>query len=86
MIRGPAGRGAVSASTEIVRRFDEVQRIVGDLGELARALKIPRLREYGVKREDFPAIIEKAKVSSSMKGNPLPLRDKELREVLEHAL
>ena len=75
MIRGPAGRGAVSAPTEIVRRFDEVRRIVGDLGELARALKIPPLREHGVKREDFPSIIEKAKASSSMKGNPLPLRD-----------
>jgi len=86
MIRGPAGRGAVSAPTEIVRRFDEVRRIVGELGELVRALKIPPLRQYGVKREDFASIIEKAKASSSMKGNPLPLRDEELREILERAL
>ncbi len=40
MIRGPAGRGAVSAPTEIVRRFEEVAQIVGDTGELVRALKI----------------------------------------------
>ena len=86
MIRGPAGRGAVSAPTEIVRRFDEVRRIVGDLGELVRALKIPPLRLYGVKREDFASIIEKAKATSSMKGNPLPLRDEELREILAGAL
>ena len=86
MIRGPAGRGAVSAPTEIVRRFDEVPRIVGDLSELVRALKIPPLRQYGVKREDFPAIIEKAKASNSMKGNPLLLRDQELRRILEGAL
>jgi len=86
MIRGPAGRGAVSAPTEIVGRFDEVRRIVGDLGELVRALDIPPLRQYGVKREDFMAIIEKAKASSSMKGNPLPLHDKELRQILESAL
>jgi alcohol dehydrogenase class IV len=86
MIRGPAGRGAVSAPTEIVRRFDEVRRIVGDFGELVRALKIPPLRQYGVKREDFAAIVEKAKATSSMKGNPLPLRDEELREILERAL
>jgi alcohol dehydrogenase class IV len=86
MIRGPAGRGAVSAPTEIVRRFEEVAQIVGDLGELVRALKISPLRQYGVKREDFPEIIEKAKLSNSMKGNPLPLRDEELREILERAL
>jgi alcohol dehydrogenase class IV len=86
MIRGPAGRGAVSAPTEIVGRFEEVVQIVGDLGELVRALKIPPLRQYGVKREDFPEIIEKAKTSNSMKGNPLPLRDEELREILERAL
>jgi alcohol dehydrogenase class IV len=86
MIRGPAGRGAVSAPTEIVGRFEEVVQIVGDLGELVRALQIAPLRQYGVKRDDFSAIIEKAKTSSSMKGNPLKLRDEELREILEHAL
>lgn len=86
MIRGPAGRGAVSAPTEIVGRFNEVRRIVGDLDELVRALRIPPLRQYGVKREHFATIIEKAKATSSMKGNPLPLRDEELRKILEHAL
>lgn len=86
MIRGPAGRGAVSAPTEIVRRFEEVTQLIGDLGELVQALKISPLREYGVKREDFPEIIEKAKLSNSMKGNPLPLRDEEFREILERAL
>jgi alcohol dehydrogenase class IV len=86
MIRGPAGRGAVSASTEVVRRFEEVHRIVGDLNGLVEALEIPPLRQYGVKREDFPAIIEKAKASNSMKSNPVVLRDEELREVLERAL
>jgi hypothetical protein len=86
MIRGPAGRGAVSAPTEIVKRFEEVAQIVGDLGELVRALKITPLRQYGVKRGDFAAIIERSRSSSSMKGNPLPLRDEELREILERAL
>jgi alcohol dehydrogenase class IV len=86
MIRGPAGRGAVSAPTAIVGRFDEVRQIVGDLGELVQALGIPPLRQYGVKREDFPSIIEKAKASNSMKGNPVVLRDEELREVLDRAL
>ena len=85
MIRGPAGRGAVSAPTAIVGRFDEVRQIVGDIGELVRALEIPPLRRYGVTREHFPEIIEKARISNSMKGNPVVLRDEELREVLERA-
>ena len=37
-------------------------------------------------RENFPEIIEKAKASNSMKGNPVVLEDDELREVLERAL
>ena len=86
MIRGPAGRGAVSAPTVIVGRFDEVRQIVGDLRELVRALKIPPLRQYGVMRGNFAMIIERAKTSNSMKGNPVVLRDEELREVLERAL
>jgi alcohol dehydrogenase class IV len=59
----------------IAQRFEEVRRIVGDLGELVQALKIPPLRQYGVTRGDFPSIIEKAKASNSMKGNPVVLRD-----------
>jgi len=35
-----------------------------------QALRISPLRRYGVKREEFPSIIEKAKASNSMKGNP----------------
>ena len=72
--------------SKTLQRFDEVQHIVGDIEALVRALNIPSLSRYGVKRENFPAVIEKAKASSSMKGNPLPLRDEELREVLDRAL
>ena len=75
-----------SQKNTTIQRFDEVQHIVGDIEALVRALNIPSLSHYGVKREDFPAVIEKAKASSSMKGNPLPLRDEELREVLDRAL
>jgi alcohol dehydrogenase class IV len=67
-------------------RFEEVNRIVGDIGELARALDIPPLRQYGVTRGDFPSIIEKSKASNGMKGNPVVLRDEELGEILERSL
>jgi alcohol dehydrogenase class IV len=73
-------------NSPVVPRFAQIRRAMGDLGELIRALKIPPLRGYGVMRENFPEIIEKAKKSNSMKGNPVVLEDDELREILEHAL
>jgi alcohol dehydrogenase class IV len=70
----------------VVPRFEQIRRVMGDLGELVQALKIPPLRVHGVMRENFPEIIEKAKTSNSMKGNPVVLEDDELREILERAL
>jgi alcohol dehydrogenase class IV len=66
-------------------RFEEVERIVGDLGQLCEGLQVPVLRTYGVRREDFPAIIAKAAASNSMKANPIELTNDELREILERA-
>jgi alcohol dehydrogenase class IV len=48
-------------------------------------LEIQPLRALGVRQAEFPVIIEKAQASSSMKGNPVPLTDAELREILERA-
>ena len=67
-------------------RFDEVRQIVGDIGELVRVLKVPGLRVHGVTEADFPAIIEKAAASSSMKGNPVVLSAEELQEILARSL
>lgn len=66
-------------------RFEEVRRLVGDLGGLVAGLGVAPLRTHGVRREDFPVIIEKARASSSMKGNPVLLSDDELREILDRA-
>jgi alcohol dehydrogenase class IV len=74
-----------SRGSETLRRYDEVRQIVGDVGELVRALKVPRLRAFGVTEADFPAIIEKATTASSMKGNPVVLSADELREILARA-
>ena len=54
--------------------------------ELVRDLGIPRLAEFGLRRSDFPELIEKGKASSSMKGNPIQLTGPELEEILERAL
>jgi len=52
---------------------------------LVEALHIPALRTYGFARGDFPDVIEKAKVSSSMRGNPIELAEIELEEILDLA-
>ncbi len=56
------------------------------LERLTRELEIPGLRAYGVTPADFSIIIEKAVVSSSMKGNPVALSPKELTRILEMAM
>ena len=51
--------------------------------ELCAALKVPSLAEFGLKEQDFPMVVAKARKSSSMKGNPIELTDEELMEVLK---
>lgn len=56
-----------------------VQELVGSFG-------LPRLSGYKVTREQFPAIIAKAKIASSMKANPIEFSDPQLNEILERSL
>jgi alcohol dehydrogenase class IV len=86
-----------SPNPEALRRYDEIGRLltgseeesaaegISWLGHFVRHAGIPSLRHYGVKEGDFPALIEKAGHSSSMKANPLPLAGEELRQILERA-
>ena len=55
------------------------------LEELVADLEIPSIRTFGIQAEDFPPLIEKARVSSSMKGNPIQLNDAEMMEILERS-
>lgn len=52
---------------------------------LCKALTVPPLDQFGLKEQDFPTVVAKAKKSSSMKGNPIPLTDNELMEILERS-
>ncbi len=54
--------------------------------QLGRDLPVPPLSTYGLAEEDFPTLIEKAGVASSMQGNPIKLTDEELAEILRRAL
>jgi len=53
------------------------------LETLSHQLNIPGLSAIGIEKSDFPRIIEKAKVSSSMQKNPVYLEDDDLYTILE---
>ena len=81
-----------------LRRYDEIAQIVTGnpaatapdavawVEALTEALGVPPLSTYGLRREDFPAVVEKAARASSMKGNPIQLTTAELTAILEQAL
>jgi alcohol dehydrogenase class IV len=56
------------------------------IAELCRSLEIPGLRAYGLTELAIPDLVAKASRASSMKGNPLPLTDEELGQILLRAL
>jgi len=53
---------------------------------LCRDLAIPTLSRFGIKPDDIAMVVDKAKNSSSMKGNPVELSEKELAGILSQAL
>lgn len=55
------------------------------LEALAKDLQIPGLHEMGIEKSDFPRIIEKSKVASSMQTNPIKLDERTLEAILEEA-
>ena len=81
----------------MLERFDEIGRILtadthasADDGiewikNLCDQLKVPPLSAYGINHHHFPALIEKAKNASSMKGNPVVLPELTLIRILEQA-
>lgn len=56
------------------------------IGETREIFGIPGLGAYGIEEKDFDDIAEKSALSSSMKGNPLPLTHEELKAILVEAL
>jgi alcohol dehydrogenase class IV len=80
-----------------LQRYDEVAQIltgntqstamdgVDWVHQLCAELQVPPLRDYGLAEVDFPTLIDKATLASSMKGNPIVLTKKELAEILQRA-
>lgn len=65
-------------------RSDEyyIEGFITFLHELAERLKLPGLKEAGVKKEDIPAI----SVATGMKNNPVKLEISDITEILERRL
>ncbi|MHC4619566.1 MAG: iron-containing alcohol dehydrogenase [Planctomycetota bacterium] len=86
-----------AASPALVRYDEAAQLTFGSPGarasngvawvqDLCRALKVPPLSEFGLKKEDIPAAVARAQKASSMKGNPIALTEDELTAILRQAL
>ena len=54
--------------------------------DACQSMNVPTLPAYGVTETDVPRIVEAAKNASSMKGNPVPLSDKVLRQIVVEAI
>ncbi len=54
--------------------------------ELASTLGIPKLGALGIRPDDVPLLVEKAKVASSMRGNPVVLTDEELTTIVHESM
>jgi alcohol dehydrogenase class IV len=54
--------------------------------ELTAALGIPKLSAFGVQPSDVPLLVAKAKVASSMRGNPVVLTEDELTTIVHESL
>jgi alcohol dehydrogenase class IV len=83
---------------DALHRYDEIAQILTGkdeasamdgvtwVRELCEALNIPPLATYGMRQADWPAVVEKSAVASSMKGNPIQLTSDEMEEILGKAL
>ena len=64
----------------------EIKDGVKWISELAKSMQIPGLAEFGISKDDFPEIIEKAENSSSMKGNPIDLTKADMERILSMSM
>jgi len=55
---------------------------VAGLRDLCHQLELPGLDQLGLQENEIPDLIEKARASSSMKGNPIELTQEELEQIV----
>jgi alcohol dehydrogenase class IV len=90
-------RSSPSGAGVLARYAEAAQLLTGDsaagladglawLRETLTLLHVPGLASFGLRPQQADDIAAKALVSSSMKGNPVPLSEADLRAVLLQAL
>jgi len=77
----------------VLGRYQELNGLLAAGGDavawttdLASALRIPPLAALGMRLDDVPLLVEKAKAASSMRGNPIVLTDDELTTIVHESL
>jgi alcohol dehydrogenase class IV len=68
------------------RQGAEADDGVAWMRDLCQALEVRGLGHYGLTVGDLPALVDKAKAASSMRGNPVQLSDDELGNIVRGAL
>lgn len=86
-----AGHVAIERYTEIAQIVTEdknasAQDGVKWVSELVRELNIPSLSAHGMNESHVPDAVQKTLNASSYKGNPIPLSEGELTEILARAM
>lgn len=72
-----------TVSEKLFPTLDEAHKALIDyLRNLTRELNIPTFSKYGLTDSDIPTIVNKAKKSSSMRYNPINLKEEVLSEIL----
>jgi len=86
------------SSSNSLKQFDTAAQILTNntnasamdaiswLKSICTEMKIPALKEFGIKENDISVIVQQAKKSSSTKGNPIELTDEELVRILQQAM
>ncbi len=87
-----------AAESPALQKYHEVARLVTGIPnaglddaldwikQLCMHMHVPGLSDLGIAETDIPAIVEKGRKASSMKGNPIVLTDEELAGILADSL
>jgi alcohol dehydrogenase class IV len=71
-------------------KYDHIAHVLpGGLarcGELLAAMKLPKLREFGMSESDVAPMVDLAKRASSMRYNPVDLSDEALSDILRKSM
>ena len=88
-----AALGKRDPQSQVLGRYRELNGLLAASGDavewtakLASALGIPKLAALGIGPDDVPLLVDKAKIASSMRGNPIVLTDEELTTIVLESL